>query len=213
MSFVNISEVLIKYPHLSLIDIRDEDAYKKDHIPTAINIPLQYNPDIKKDFLLSYKSQEVSDNLFLDIKHFEHLLSTNSNSDHPTFFYCQDGGFLSKALAYYFEQKGSNYSFISQGYKGFCREQQQFFNQNWKICLLTGLSGVGKTKILHALQKGGQQVIDLEKIANHRGSVFGKSTNSAPRSHLDAYHMLWKKLLTLNPHEYIFIEQKRKPIS
>ncbi len=62
---------------------------------------------------------------------------------------------------------------IEGGYKHYRRWVQQQFEENYRLCILGGMTGSGKTKMLHQMMEMGEQVIDLEDLARHQGSSYG----------------------------------------
>ena len=87
--------------------------------------------------------------------------------------YCWRGGLRSSSIAWLAELLDLNPILLDGGYKSYRRWVHEQFNLNWPLKILGGRTGTGKTDLLLALQNRGVAVIDLEGIANHRGSSFG----------------------------------------
>jgi len=91
-----------------------------------------------------------------------------------TLIHCWRGGKRSEAIQWLFNFSGIHSARLYGGYKSFRSALQSFFAQNnFDLKILGGYTGSGKTEILNEISKNGQQVIDLEKLAHHKGSAFG----------------------------------------
>jgi tRNA 2-selenouridine synthase len=87
--------------------------------------------------------------------------------------HCWRGGMRSSSMAWFLETYGFNCVLLKGGYKSYRNYVLESFNVKKNIVVLGGRTGTGKTKILHELDKLGEQIIDLEKLAHHKGSSFG----------------------------------------
>ena len=169
-------------PFDTIIDVRSPAEYELDHIPGAINLPVLSN-DERAEVGTIYKQQSP----FLARKRGAALISQNiaahldktlkdKNHDWSPLVYCWRGGQRSGAMARIFSEIGWSVSVLEGGYKHYRRQVQDgliSIAKTMKPVLLDGPTGSGKTLILHALKDQGVQVIDLEDIACHRGSVLG----------------------------------------
>jgi len=87
--------------------------------------------------------------------------------------HCWRGGMRSASMAWLFETAGLEATLLEGGYKAYRRFIRQQFSKEAKIIVLGGYTGSGKTDVLKALEKQGEQFLDIEGIANHKGSAFG----------------------------------------
>jgi len=87
--------------------------------------------------------------------------------------HCWRGGMRSSSMAWFLETYGFKCFTLKGGYKSYRKHVLESFNEQKKIIILGGKTGTGKTLILHELQKKNEQIIDLEKLAKHKGSSFG----------------------------------------
>jgi len=87
--------------------------------------------------------------------------------------HCWRGGMRSGAMAWALDLYGFEVYVIQGGYKKYRRWVHQQFEKPYRLSILGGMTGSGKTLILHQLKKMGQQVIDLEDLAQHQGSSYG----------------------------------------
>ncbi len=173
---------LSEYPS-EIIDVRSENEFAEDHIPGAINLPVLHNEERKKIGTI-YKQVSpfeakklgaslVFDNIAYQIN--QHFLE--KDSCYSPLIYCWRGGQRSQSLGVILAQIGWKVTVLEGGYKTYrsyvCQELKTLplqFNYN----ILCGLTGTGKTYFLQGLKQQGYQVLDLEKIANHRGSLLGE---------------------------------------
>jgi tRNA 2-selenouridine synthase len=88
--------------------------------------------------------------------------------------YCWRGGARSASMAWLFETAGLHVSVLEGGYKAYRRFIREQFSKPAKLVVLGGFTGSGKTDILKQLEKEGEQFLDIEGIAHHKGSAFGR---------------------------------------
>ncbi len=87
--------------------------------------------------------------------------------------HCWRGGMRSSSLAWLLETAGYRVALLQGGYKAYRRQVQADLATPWPLVILSGMTGSGKTELLHMLRRRGEQVLDLEGLAGHRGSAFG----------------------------------------
>jgi len=99
---------------------------------------------------------------------------------------------------------------LDGGYKHFRRKVLSTFDQPWKFTILGGPTGSGKTEYLNRLE--GKQVIDLEALANHRGSTFGLIPGDSQPSNEHFENLIASKLWEMDPEKSIFLEDESRLI-
>ncbi len=171
-----------------LVDLRSPKEFLQGHWPGAINIPLFTN-DERATIGTTYKHQgkgkavllglkltapkliKIKDSLneLLEIKEIKQKDKKNNSLR----LYCWRGGMRSASVAWLAEIFGLNPIVLDGGYKSYRNWVLQQFERNFPIRLIGGRTGTGKTDLLIALAKKNIPVIDLEGLANHRGSSFG----------------------------------------
>jgi tRNA 2-selenouridine synthase len=82
------------------------------------------------------------------------------------------------------------------------------FNEKLHIAILGGLTGSGKTKVLHELSAGGEQVIDLEGLAQHQGSAFGSMNAMIQPTQEQFENNLAAQLYHINLLEPVWLEDE-----
>ena len=216
---VKISEVDI-HKFDDVIDVRSPLEYEDDHIPGSINLPVLSDKEREmigtiykkgskfeaKKLGASIVSKNISDHLK---KH-----TYEKNRDWLPLIYCWRGGQRSYALATIFDQIGWNVEVVEGGYKSYRKHINEFLSrdiENYFLILLTGNTGTAKTKILKLMEERNGQTIDLESLANHKGSVFGSQGQKQPSQKLFET-LIYHKLINLKTDEPIFVEAESNKI-
>ncbi|MXZ50267.1 MAG: tRNA 2-selenouridine(34) synthase MnmH [Rhodobacteraceae bacterium] len=172
-----------------VIDVRSPAEYNEDHIPGAINLPVlddQQRHQVGLEhklkgpfFARRMGAQIISENIAAILK--EHLATRDK--DFKPLIYCWRGGKRSGALAEICRQIGWQTTVLHGGYKSYRNLVVNSLYQNAdqiEIILLGGYTATGKTEILESLESNGMQVLNLEHLAEHRGSVFGETHSIQP---------------------------------
>ncbi len=120
--------------------------------------------------------------------------------------HCWRGGMRSQGFAGLLQQHGFRPRLLQGGYKAYRQAAHRCFAQPRRIIILSGHSGAGKTRLLDAMQVTGEQVIDLERLACHRGSVFG-GIDQPPQPTVEQFENdLFLQWRDLDPHKPVWIE-------
>lgn len=177
MHKIAIHEYLNRRKKTPLIDVRSPAEFSAGHIPGACNMPLFSNAERKRvGITFKQKGERAAVKLGLKIvgpKMREMVDFAETLGSDNLCVHCWRGGMRSSSVAWLLETAGFEVSVIRGGYKAYRRSLIEYFNNPLPLLLLGGKTGSGKTDILHALAAQGEQVIDLEGLANHRGSAFG----------------------------------------
>ncbi len=174
---MNITEFL-KSPRLPLIDARSESEFKQGHIPGALNHPI-LNDTERKKVGICYKREGKEAAISLGYKLVEHKFDDKLKavqkdiSFNPALVYCWRGGLRSKIFTDVLQRGGLSIRRLENGYKAYRQWALKTLKKPYPIIVLGGATGTGKTEVLHLLKERGEQVLDLEGLANHKGSAFG----------------------------------------
>ncbi len=164
-----------------LIDIRTSKEFIQGHWPGAKNIPLFNNQEralIGKAFKRKGKKEAVDIGLRIitpklsELKRNLELVCSKSNNNSIR-IYCWRGGLRSSSLGWLANAIGLNPVLLKGGYKSYRKWAIEQCNKKWPLKLLGGKTGTGKTSVLLELSRLGLAIIDLEGLANHKGSSFG----------------------------------------
>jgi tRNA 2-selenouridine synthase len=176
---IEIATFLELEKKLSVIDVRSPGEFEKGHIPGAVNIPLFTN-DERAHVGTVYKKVSKEKAIEVGYKYVLPKLkdfiakSQKVAVNGDVIVHCWRGGMRSKSFGKHLFDNGFNNVYVLEGgYKAFRKFASDLFAVEAKICVLGGYTGSGKTHILNCLNEMGEQIIDLEGLANHKGSAFG----------------------------------------
>ena len=204
---------------LPIIDVRSPAEYEQGHITGAINIPLFSNEERAVVGTL-YKKAGKEAAIFkgLDVVgvkmsgFVKKLTSALHGKPRKAIVYCWRGGMRSASMAWLFDTTGFETFQIEGGYKA-CRAYiREKSGTGSPMIVLGGMTGSGKTEILHELQKKGQQIIDLECLAHNKGSVFGYLGQSPQPSNEQFENDLFAKWLKLDSNKPVWVEDESRSI-
>jgi len=164
--------------HLCLLDARSEAEFLKGHIPGAVSFPLLNNQE-RVLVGTCYKTKGSFEAVVLGYELVAPKFAKMIKNAHMAFgknkliIHCWRGGLRSQILGNLLASAGFDVSIITGGYKAYRQFVQQGFETVHNVKVIGGFTGSGKTDLLYALRLKGEQVIDLEGLANHHGSAFG----------------------------------------
>lgn len=203
------------------IDVRSPAEYETGHIPGAVNIPL-FSDDERVQVGTTYRQIGVEEaklqGLVLASAKLPDIVGRVQQlreSGRKVVVYCWRGGMRSKAVVTVLELMGILSSQLSGGYKAyrqFVLNRLRTFEVKPIIIVLCGSTGTGKTLILNQLANANIPVINLEQLANHRGSVFGQIGLGRPATAQIFDTNLLQVLDQLNTQPYIVVECESKRI-
>ena len=203
-----------------VIDVRAPSEFAEDHIPGAINLPVLSDREraevgtIYKQFdpFTARKRGAVLTNRNI-AAHIE-MLNEHAKSWRPL-VYCWRGGQRSGSMALVMNEIGWPVSIISGGYKAYRRHVQEQLSRilpQIQLLVLAGPTGCGKTKLLKILRGHGHQVLDLEALARHRGSLLGQEPDEPQPSQKLFESRLFEALSYLDLKKPILIESESSKI-
>lgn len=139
-------------------------------------------------------------------------LTRKQQGERQVRLHCWRGGMRSQSVEWLLNQADIQVHRLDGGYKSFRQHAQQVFLQPWKFVVLSGLTGAGKTRQLHLLKSAGQQILDLEGLANHRGSAFGGIGQADQPTTEQFENLMATELSTLDPARRIWVEDESKKV-
>ncbi|MBN2681086.1 MAG: tRNA 2-selenouridine(34) synthase MnmH [Bacteroidales bacterium] len=199
---LNIEDFFQLIGQIPVVDVRSPGEFLAGHIPGAVNIPV-FNNEERKLVGTRYKNSGKEFAIKLGIQLVEPKLENlkkqalETAEKNELLLHCWRGGMRSEKMAELFETCGIKIRLILGGYNSYRRFIREKFAEDSKLIILGGYTGSGKTDVLKALEKAGEQIIDLEGIANHKGSAFGdigqnpQPTNEQFENNLA---LVWSKL-------------------
>ncbi|MGL4993635.1 MAG: tRNA 2-selenouridine(34) synthase MnmH [Bacteroidales bacterium] len=209
---LNVNDFLIQAKQGVIVDVRTPAEFFQGHIVGAVNIPLF--TDQERVIIGTLYKQEGKDIAFEKGLEFvgpkmasfvkEAKKVANGRS---IFIYCWRGGMRSGSMAWLFRSAGLEVKRLTGGYKAYRSSfAEDVINRGWKIIVLGGPTGCGKTEILHQLQTQKEQVLDIEGLANHKGSAFGALGQQDQPTTEHFCNILHDKLRNLDPNKPIWCE-------
>jgi len=204
-----------------VIDVRSPAEFALDHIPGAINYPV-LNNDERAQIGTLYKQVSpfaakklgaalVSKNI---AEHIENHLLDLPREWRPL-IYCWRGGERSGAFTHILNRIGWKAMQLEGGYQGFRRtviDRLEADANAFTFQVICGMTGSGKTRVLQEIGALGAQILDLEGLAVHRGSVLGNEPNIDQPSQKGFETALWNALRNLDPAKPVFVESESKKV-
>jgi tRNA 2-selenouridine synthase len=211
------SEFLEKSFFTPIIDVRSPKEYENGHIPGAINIPL-FEDDERSIVGILYKNQGRKEAIRKGLEIVGPKMSSMVDQaltiakDGEVLVHCWRGGMRSSSVAWLFEASDFRVSILQGGYKNYRHYIRENMLDNRKLLVLGGLTGTGKTNIIRALRKAGEPAIDLEGLANHRGSAFGSVGLYSQPSTEHFENLLYEQMQKMPQHSFVWIEDESRRI-
>ena len=210
-------EKALQYRHdgALLVDVRTPAEFAETTIPGAVNVPIFTDEErAQVGTLYKLQSKAVARKVGIELVApkipalLEQVEAAKKGHQGPVIVFCWRGGMRSLAMTSFMNLAGIHARQLSGGHKAFRSLVRSYFeSQQWPpIYVLRGLTGVGKTQVLHRLAERGYPVVDLEGLANHRGSAFGAlGLQPQPRQKMFET-LLWDRLQQLESADYLLTE-------
>jgi len=204
-----------------LVDVRSPGEFAEGTIPGSVNVPLftdeeramvgtvykQESPDAARRLAMLTVSPKIPQ----IVAEMETLMKKGN-----LVIYCWRGGMRSYAASTFMSLLKYPVLRVRGGYRAYrqrvMEELAAYEGIKSPLIVLHGMTGVGKTRLLLMLKERGQQVLDLEGMANHRGSVFGTIGMGEPHNQKTFESLLWESLQSLDPNRPVFMEAESKRI-
>jgi tRNA 2-selenouridine synthase len=204
-----------------IIDVRSPSEYAEDHVPGAVSCPVLDDEERARVGTLYVQDSAfnakklgaalVSRNI---ARHLEERLHTRDRDWKPL-VYCWRGGQRSGAFAHVLRQIGWHASTLKGGYRAYRRDvlaQMDELPLRFSFKVVCGATGSAKSRLLEALAGAGAQVLDLEALARHRGSVLGELPGDPQPSQKMFDTLVWDRLRQLDPSRPVFVEAESRKI-
>lgn len=204
----------------TIIDVRAPAEYAEDHLPGAINMPVLSDAQRAEvgtiyTQISPFKARKIGGALVAQntATHLQGPLADKDGAWQPL-IYCWRGGQRSGAFATILDQVGWRVQLLKGGYQSYRREIVKALYKTplpHRLMLIDGGTGTAKTALLHQLAAQGAQILDLEGIAAHRGSLFGKISTAQPGQKMFETRIA-TELTTLDPTKITFVEAESSKI-
>lgn len=201
-----------------VIDVRAPLEFDQGHIPGALNIPL-FSDEERRVVGTAYKqvNKEAAMYLGLDFagKKLVELAKQGekvAGRGKTLLVHCWRGGMRSKSMVWLFETMGIKCHLLEGGYKSYRRHLHEQLEVPLSLLVVGGRTGSGKTDILFHLREKGEQIIDLEGLAHHKGSAFGALGEDPQPTTEQFENNLHSALHSLDRSRRIWIEDESRNV-
>lgn len=204
-----------------LVDARTPAEYAESTIPGAINVPIFDDEErIRVGTLYKRIGKSAAKRLAMDLvapkipAMVAQVETALADCRPPVVVFCWRGGMRSRALTTFLDLAGVPARQLIGGHKAFRSHVREFFEKGeWgRLLVLRGLTGVGKTRLLLRMREQGYPVLDLEGLANHRGSAFGNLGLPPQPGQKSFEASLWDELRRIPAGGYALTEGESKHI-
>jgi len=214
---IEAREFLQKAHEIPIIDVRSPAEWEKAHIPGSINIPLFSNEErakvgtrykqAGKEFAVELGLEIVGPKMLSFVRQAKAVAKNKQLLVH-----CWRGGMRSGSMAWLFETAGLQVTTLIGGYKAYRSCIREQFAQPANILVLGGYTGSGKTDILKEIESMGEQFLDIEAIAHHKGSAFGTIGQEPQLSNEQFENNLAEAWLAFDKSKRIWIEDESRTL-
>jgi len=202
---------------IPVVDVRSPSEFNTGHIPGAFNIPL-FDDAEREAVGIRYKKEGRTKAIVTGLQlagnsmHLKLEQALKVSKDGRLLVHCWRGGMRSEAMAWLFSLGNIESDILEGGYKSYRHFVLNNLSVNKNLIILGGLTGSGKTRILKYLQEIGQYVIDLEGIANHKGSAFGSLGQPPQPSSEHFANLLFDQWKNTGQHQPVWLEDESRNI-
>ncbi|MBN8762022.1 MAG: tRNA 2-selenouridine(34) synthase MnmH [Thiobacillus sp. 63-78] len=204
-----------------IIDVRSPGEFAEDHVPGATNLPILNDAERERVGTLykqvsSFEAKKVGAALVSRniAQHLETWFADKPRSYRPL-IYCWRGGSRSGSLTHVLQKIGFAAEQLEGGYKAYRRHivaELERLPARFTYRVICGPTGSGKSRLLHALSSENAQVLDLEALAAHRGSLLGALPDRVQPSQKSFESAIWFALSRFDPERCVFVESESKKI-
>ncbi len=214
---INIDEFIDTKDNYVILDTRTPAEYEKAHIPQSFNLALLNNEDrAKVGTTYKQKGREEAILLGFDLTaikwrgFIEQALQFAPNK--KVAVYCWRGGMRSDTMAWILDLYGFDVVKLVGGYKAYRNWVLMQFEKDYPVIVLGGMTGSHKTEVLYEFAKRGEQIIDLENLAQHLGSSYGSMNKLKQPSQEHFENLLADELYKIKPKQRVWFEDESRTI-
>ena len=210
---LTIIDFLHRRQDQAVVDVRSEGEYEAGHIRGAYNIPLLNNEErviVGTTYKQKGQRQAIKEGFRLVGPRLLEIIQQTENvaQNKEILVHCWRGGMRSNNFCQFVDMAGILSQPLTGGYKSYRHAALESFKQPFQIILLTGCTGSGKSELLRALASQGEQVLDLEKLANHKGSAFGGLLMPPQPTTEQFQNELFEEILKLDLSRRVWVEDE-----
>ncbi len=219
MIHLPVDEFLKQAGTLPVIDVRSPGEFAQAHMPGAVNLPL-FDNDERARVGTRYKQAGKDHAVLMGLEFVGPKLADfvrqarrlSNGSGGQVLVHCWRGGMRSGSFAWLLQTAGLSPAILTGGYKSYRNTVLAAFSEPRNLLILGGKTGSGKTDILHQLAAQGEQIIDLEGLANHKGSSYGAIGQLPQPSSEQFENLIFGDWLTLDRNRRIWLEDESRNV-
>jgi tRNA 2-selenouridine synthase len=204
-----------------VIDVRSEGEFAEDHVPGAINCPALDDAERARVGTI-YKQRSAFEAKKIGAALVSANIARHLNErfiDRPRewrpLIYCWRGGSRSGAFAHVLHQVGWRVGQLDGGYRAYRRvvvADLERLPRAFRLRVVCGLTGTGKSRLLRAIRDAGGHVLDLEALAAHRGSVLGGLPDAPQPTQKMFESLVWRALRGFDRKRPVYVEAESRKI-
>jgi tRNA 2-selenouridine synthase len=210
---ISLQEFLSLRNDLPVVDVRSPLEFQEGHIRGVLNIPLLNDEErvaVGTDYKQKGQSEAIKTGFRLVGPRLEEIVNEAGkiSSGKELLVHCWRGGMRSNNFCQFIGMAGVKSKALTGGYKAYRQFGLEAFKKPLPLILLTGCTGSGKSEVLRALKEKGAQILDLEKLASHKGSAFGHLMMDPQPTTEQFQNNLFEEILKLDLSKPIWVEDE-----
>jgi tRNA 2-selenouridine synthase len=200
-----------------VLDVRSPKEYRQGHIPGAFSLPLFSDEEravVGTTYTHQGKDAAILKGLEIVGPRLDYFVRTalEAAPGKEVLVHCWRGGMRSEAMAWLLQFAGFKCSVLEGGYKAYRKYSREMIEKGLRFIVLGGMTGSGKTEVLHWLREQGEQILDLEALARHKGSAFGTLGQGDQPSQEQFENDLAARWMVLDSQKPVWIEDESRNI-
>jgi tRNA 2-selenouridine synthase len=208
---LDLADFLELRDQLPLVDVRSEGEYEQGHILHAINIPILNNSErvvVGTTYKQRGQAEAIRTGFRLVGPRLADIIERTQEVGSEVIVHCWRGGMRSGNFCQFVGMAGVKSHQLRGGYKAYRNLALDALRYPFKFVLLSGHTGSGKSALLNELKSRGEQVLDLEAIAKHKGSVFGGLNMPVQPTTEQFQNEIFESVRTMDPSRRVWVEDE-----
>ncbi len=210
---IDLNSFLQLRTQLPVADVRSPGEFLDGHIPGVVNIPILNNEErvaVGTDYKQHGQKEAIQTGFRLVGPRLEQIVNEAQklSSGKELLVHCWRGGMRSNNFCQFIGMAGIQSHQLVGGYKAYRQRALESYELPFQFMVVGGKTGSGKSEILRALQQRGEQILDLEKLANHKGSAFGGLMMGPQPTTEQFQNNLFEEILKLDIQKKIWVEDE-----